>query len=228
MSCSGSDWKTSTGQANWSAWSAREPESDRLCRRPRTPSATSAATWPPTGSSFQASRSGAPDAERKSADLLGAASHPAAGQGQAGQKGEETKRLACIAPVDLCIPVVAGPQRPEFPRIVPSTRRVRGRRPHPDLPARQACRGAPNSQREPIHLGLPAVGFWRVMTPTRAGPSPTSIWRRATPTGRYRRRPVPPRSGRLCICWPPPSRRAGGLSSMSGILADSSHRLLPT
>jgi hypothetical protein len=28
-------------------------------------------------------------------------------------------------------------------------------------------------------------------------------WRRAAPTGRYRRWPVPPRSGRLCICWPP-------------------------
>jgi hypothetical protein len=24
-----------------------------------------------------------------------------------------------------------------------------------------------------------------------------------------RQKPVPPRSGRLCICWPPPSRRAG-------------------
>jgi hypothetical protein len=51
--------------------------------------------------------------------------------------------------------------------------------------------------------------------------------RRAAPTGRYRRWPAPPRSGRLCICGPPPSRRAGGLSSMSGILADSSYRLLP-
>ncbi len=39
----------------------------------------------------------------------------------------------------------------------------------------------------------------RIMTPTPAGPSPTSI----------RRRPVPPRSGRSCICWLPPSRRAG-------------------
>jgi len=44
-------------------------------------------------------------------------------------------------------------------------------------------------------------------------------------------RPVPPMAGtaaigRLCICWPPPSRRAGDLSSMSGILADTAYRLL--
>jgi hypothetical protein len=44
-------------------------------------------------------------------------------------------------------------------------------------------------------------------------------------------RPVPPMAGtaaigRLCICWPPPSRRAGDLSSMSGILADTAYRQL--
>lgn len=43
----------------------------------------------------------------------------------------------------------------------------------------------------------------------------------------HERGPVPPRSGRLCICWPPLIEEGRDLSSMSGILADSSYRLLP-
>jgi len=65
------------------------------------------------------------------------------------------------------------------------------------------------------------------MTPTPAGPSPTSIWRRAAPTGRYRRWPVPPRSGRLCNLLATAIEEGRDLSSLSGILADSSYRLLP-
>jgi hypothetical protein len=83
--------------------------------------------------------------------------------------------------------------------IVPSTRRDRGHRPHPELPARQACRGAPGSaaRADPPRPTSRRL-LERIMTPTPAGPSPTSIRRRAAPTGR---------SGRLCICWPPPKLR---------------------
>ncbi|WP_239382406.1 hypothetical protein [Frankia sp. CIT1] len=45
-------------------------------------------------------------------------------------------------------------------------------------------------------------------------------------TRRPRPGPVPPRSGRLCICWPPLIEVGRDLSSMSGGLADSSYRLL--
>ena len=65
------------------------------------------------------------------------------------------------------------------------------------------------------------------MTPTPAGPSPTSIWRRAGPD-----RPVPPMAGTAAVgavvhLLATAIEEGRDLSSMNGILADSSYRLLP-
>jgi hypothetical protein len=64
------------------------------------------------------------------------------------------------------------------------------------------------------------------MTPTPAGPSPTSIWRRAAPTGRY-----PPMAGTAAVgavvyLLATAIEEGWDLSSMSGILADTAYRLL--
>jgi hypothetical protein len=65
------------------------------------------------------------------------------------------------------------------------------------------------------------------MTPTPAGPSPTSIWRHAAPTAA-----VPPMAGTAAVgavvhLLATAIQEGRDLSSMSGILADSSYRLLP-
>jgi len=65
------------------------------------------------------------------------------------------------------------------------------------------------------------------MTPTPAGPLPTSIWRRAAPTGLYRRWPVPPAIGAVVHLLATAIEEGRDLSSMSGILADTAYRLLP-
>ena len=64
------------------------------------------------------------------------------------------------------------------------------------------------------------------MTPTPAGPSPTSIWRRARPAGTAdgRYRPV----GAVVHLLDTAIEEGRDLSSMSGTLAVSSYRLLPT